>query len=239
MMFGQCLGKAHLKIHAWEEGFLFSSFFSVAILPLYNLWQCFSTRLYRPGTSARGRAGNPSLYVCWEDRSLDEVVTMSSVLVSSKPDSGCERTRKQGAAGGKRCLQAAAVRWHWRRWMAERQVRHKELGFSWRWTGSRIPTCFICDNALKSRQRAWEIIVLTINIGRTSDFCDKLKLFRIKEAGVRYIAKDFPLCILLGTPPWYSLSKVNYQIMWKLKWLIQGDFQERESDYVYVYGNLE
>ena len=173
------------------------------------------------------------------NRSFDEVETMSSVLVSSKPDSGCERTRKQGATGGKRCLQAAAVRWHWRRWMAERQVRHKELGFSWRWTGSRIPTCFICDNALKSRQRAWEIIVLTINIGRTSDFCDKLKLFRIKEAGVRYIAKDFPLCILLGTPPWYSLSKVNYQIMWKLKWLIQWDFQERESDYVYVYGNLE
>ena len=87
------------------EGFLFSSSFSVAILPLYNLWQCFSTRLYRPGTSARGRAGNPSLYVCWEDRSLDEVVTMSSVLVSSKPDSGCERTRKQGAAGGKRYRQ--------------------------------------------------------------------------------------------------------------------------------------
>ena len=81
---------------------------------------------------------------------------MSSVLGSSKPDSGFERTRKQGASGGKRCLQAAAVRWHWRRWMAERQVRHKELGFSWRWTGSRIPTCFKCDNAVRSRQRALE-----------------------------------------------------------------------------------
>ena len=66
------------------------------------------------------------------NRSCDELKTMSSVLGSSKPDSGFERTRKQGASGGKRRLQAAAVRWHWRRWMAERQVRHKELGFSWR-----------------------------------------------------------------------------------------------------------
>ena len=128
------------------------------------------------------------------NRSFDEVETMSSVLVSSKPDSGCERTRKQGAAGGKRCLQAAAVRWHWRRWMAERQVRHKELGFSWRWTGSRIPTCSIRDNALKSRRRAWEIIVLTINnnnIGSTKVIFVTLKLFRIKEAGVIYIQGGF------------------------------------------------
>ena len=80
-----------------------------------------------------GQEVHPCMYVGKIlNRSFDEVETMSSVLVSSKPDSGCERTRKQGAAGGKRCLQAAAVRWHWRRWMAERQVRHKELGFSWR-----------------------------------------------------------------------------------------------------------
>ena len=230
-MFGQCLGKAF--------------FFLLLFLLQYCRFTIFGNIFQLGCIDQRKGQGRKSIPVCmlgrqvfrWGSESL--LVTMSSVLVSSKPDSGCERTRKQGAAGGKRCLQAAAVRWHWRRWMAERQVRHKELGFSWRWTGSRIPTCFICDNALKSRQRAWEIIVLTINIGRTSDFCDKLKLFRIKEAGVRYIAKDFPLCILLGTPPWYSLSKVNYQIMWKLKWLIQGDFQERESDYVYVYDNLE
>ena len=67
MMFDQCLRKADPKIHACEESILCYSFCSVAILLLYNLWRCFSIRLYRPGISRRGRAGNTSLYVCWKN----------------------------------------------------------------------------------------------------------------------------------------------------------------------------
>ena len=131
---------------------------------------------------------------------------MSSVLGSSKPDSGFERTRKQGASGGKRCLQAAAVRWHWRRWMAERQVRHKELGFSWRWTGSRTPTCFHCDNAVRSRQRALETTT-TFEVQKW--FLWHVKTVqnqrnRVKINGYRFSPPFF----LLGTS-WYFLSKVK------------------------------
>ena len=66
------------------------------------------------------------------------------------------------------------------------------------WQCFEVTSESLRDNSFDYQQQHWK---------DKSDFCDILKLFRIKEAGVRYIAIDFPLCILLGTPPWLIFLK--------------------------------